>query len=158
MDDKFLSKAGLLHFMQRISGLFTKLTDFNSHKNDTTTHTSATDKSHLSSAYEHSQLSHAPSNAQQNVIENISIDGVNQSISNKTVNLPAYPTTLPPTEHSHEINEVDGLQNELSSKVNKNHGVENAGKILSIGNDGNVELSDAPSGGTGGTSVEIVRW
>ena len=38
--------------------------------------------------------------AQENKIEHITLDGTEQTISNKTVNLPAYPTTLPASDVS----------------------------------------------------------
>lgn len=44
-------------------------------------------KSHYDSAYEHSQLAHAPSNAQANVLEKVKVNGVQQTISNKEVNI-----------------------------------------------------------------------
>lgn len=44
-------------------------------------------KAHYDSAYEHSQLAHAPSNAQANVLEKVKVNGVQQTISNKEVNI-----------------------------------------------------------------------
>lgn len=44
-------------------------------------------KAHYDSAYEHSQLTHAPSNAQANVLEKVKVNGVQQTISNKEVNI-----------------------------------------------------------------------
>lgn len=44
-------------------------------------------KAHYDSAYTHSQLAHAPSNAQANVLEKVKVNGVQQTISNKEVNI-----------------------------------------------------------------------
>lgn len=44
-------------------------------------------KAHYDSAYKHSQLAHAPSNAQANVLEKVKVNGVQQTISNKEVNI-----------------------------------------------------------------------
>lgn len=44
-------------------------------------------KAHYDSAYEHSQSTHAPSNAQANVLEKVKVNGVQQTISNKEVNI-----------------------------------------------------------------------
>lgn len=49
-------------------------------------------------AYDHSQSSHAPTSAQENIIENITLGGVQQAIENKTIVLPKYPTTLPASD------------------------------------------------------------
>lgn len=43
---------------------------------------------------EKTKLSNIEEGAQENVIEHIKIDNVEQEIVNKTVNLPAYPSTL----------------------------------------------------------------
>ena len=47
---------------------------------------------------EKSKLNGIASGAQVNVIESIQINGAAQQINNKTVNLPAYPTTLPASD------------------------------------------------------------
>ena len=47
----------------------------------------STKVTHWDAAYTHSQAAHAPSNAQANVIEQIKVNGVAQSISSKAVNL-----------------------------------------------------------------------
>lgn len=44
-------------------------------------------KSNYDSAYTHSQSTHAPSNAQANVLEKVKVNGVQQTISNKEVNI-----------------------------------------------------------------------
>ncbi|MCD7999042.1 MAG: hypothetical protein LUH21_17645 [Clostridiales bacterium] len=49
-------------------------------------------------AYEHSQRTHAPETAQENIIERITVGGIEQTIENKTVALPKYPTTLPASD------------------------------------------------------------
>lgn len=42
---------------------------------------------------------------------------------------------------------IQGLQDDVSGKVDKNQGTANAGKILSVGSDGQVTLTSAPGGG-----------
>lgn len=42
---------------------------------------------------------------------------------------------------------IQGLQDDVSGKVDKNQGTTNAGKILSVGSDGQVTLTEAPGGG-----------
>lgn len=44
-------------------------------------------KSHYDTAYTHSQQAHAPSNAQENKLESIKVNGVAQTITNKEVNI-----------------------------------------------------------------------
>lgn len=50
-------------------------------------------KSNYDSAYTHSQSTHAPSNAQANVLEAVKVNGVAQTISNKAVNI-TVPTAI----------------------------------------------------------------
>lgn len=50
-------------------------------------------KSHYDTAYTHSQSAHAPSNAQANVLEGVQVNGVNQTITNKKVNI-TVPTAV----------------------------------------------------------------
>jgi hypothetical protein len=50
-------------------------------------------KAHYDSAYTHSQSTHAPSNAQANVLEAVKVNGVAQTISNKAVNI-TVPTAI----------------------------------------------------------------
>ena len=50
-------------------------------------------KSNYDAAYAHSQTAHAPSNAQANVIEAITVNGASQTPTGKTVNI-AVPTTV----------------------------------------------------------------
>lgn len=47
---------------------------------------------------EKNKLSGIASNAQVNVLEGVKVDGTELPITNKTVNLPAYPTTLPASD------------------------------------------------------------
>lgn len=50
-------------------------------------------KTHYDAAYTHSQSPHAPSDAQENVIETIQVNGVSQTPTGKTVNI-TVPTTV----------------------------------------------------------------
>lgn len=50
-------------------------------------------KANYDSAYAHSQSAHAPSNAQANVLEGIQVNGVDQTITSKKVNI-TVPTAI----------------------------------------------------------------
>lgn len=50
-------------------------------------------KANYDSAYTHSKSAHAPSNAQANVLEGVQVNGVNQTITNKKVNI-TVPTAV----------------------------------------------------------------
>lgn len=75
----FLDYEGLKNytskFLTELSALFAKISDLNSHKNDSTAHMTSTQKSQLTSAYTHSTSAHAPKDAQknQNAFSNITI-------------------------------------------------------------------------------------
>ena len=75
----FLDYEGLKNytskFLTDLSALFAKISDLNSHKNDSTAHMTSTQKSQLTSAYTHSTSAHAPKDAQknQNAFSNITI-------------------------------------------------------------------------------------
>ena len=62
-------------------------TNLDAHTGDTTAHMTSTQKSQLTTAYNHSQAAHAPSDAQANVIESIKVNGTAQTISSKTVDI-----------------------------------------------------------------------
>lgn len=62
-------------------------TEFDTHVSDTTKHITSTERTNWGTAYTHSQVAHAPSNAQANVIESIKVNGTTQTISSKSVNI-----------------------------------------------------------------------
>lgn len=49
--------------------------------------------------------------------------------------------------------DVNTLSKEIADKVPKNQGVENVGKILAVGTDGNLVLVDMPEGGASGDVI-----
>ena len=54
-----------------------------------------TQKTNFQTAYEHSQVEHAPSNAQANIIENISVNGTSLTPdSNKSVDISIFPNIV----------------------------------------------------------------
>ena len=62
--------------------------------------TATDNQSGVMSSIDHTKLSGIESGAQVNVIEKIQINGTDQTITSKTVNLPAYPTALPASDVS----------------------------------------------------------
>lgn len=62
-------------------------TNLDAHTGDATAHMTSTQKSQLTTAYNHSQAAHAPSDAQANVIESIKVNGTVQTITSKSVNI-----------------------------------------------------------------------
>ena len=68
-------------------------------------------------AYTHSQSTHAPSNAQVNVIENISVNGTNASINNKTASI-TMPTKLSQLENDMGYSIDGSIPTKLSQLTN----------------------------------------
>lgn len=105
-------------------------------------------KAQYDEAVSHAESEHAPANAQENIIEKIQIGGVAQEISDKTVNLPEYPTTLPAsdvyewakaeTKPTYTKSEV-GLAN-VDNTADADKVVASAGKLTTAHN---VQLSGA---------------
>lgn len=72
-------------------------------------------KAQYDAAYQHSQTDHAPSNAQENVIEKISVNNVEQSISEKGVNISVPTKTSDLTNDSGYLTE----HQDISGKADK---------------------------------------
>ena len=94
-------------------------TEFDTHVADTTAHMTSAQKTQLTTAYNHSQAAHAPSNAQANVIESIKVNGTAQTITSKAVNI-TVPTKASDigaasATHSHAISDITNLQTTLNN-------------------------------------------
>lgn len=85
------------------------------HINDTSIHTNSTEKSKWNQAYSHSNSAHAPSNAQENVIETIEVNGSAVEVSDKTVNITV------PTKTSELI--LDNIEEGANKYVHPDSGV-----------------------------------
>lgn len=64
--------------------------------------------SELDTAYTHSQSAHAPSNAQENVIESIKVNGAEQTVTDKAVNI-----TVPEPDLSGYVEKNNGVAQNL---------------------------------------------
>lgn len=60
-------------------------------------------------------------------------------------------------EISGTLSQQDDLQNALDEKINKTQGTENAGKVLLVGDDGEVTLGEVSGGGSGGGLTEVAH-
>ena len=94
--------------------------DLTAHKNDTDIHVSTEDRTNWDSAKTHADSAHAPSTAQENVLETVKVNGTALTPSNKAVNVTVPTTVAELTDssdyakktdlHSHENKEVlDGI-------------------------------------------------
>lgn len=114
-EEKALGQNGLLYFWQQLKVMLAGKVDKVEGKGLSTNDYTAAEKAKLASiaegatkntndltnelkanydaAYTHSQAAHAPSDAQANVIEEISVNGAKQAVSGKAVNI-AVPTTV----------------------------------------------------------------
>lgn len=81
---KYLDLTGVGNLINNVFSQFVKTTDFNSHKNDTTAHMTSGQKSNLTTAYNHSQSSHAPTNAEKNTIVGVQKNGTDLTIDSIT--------------------------------------------------------------------------
>ena len=99
-------------------------------------------------AYEHSQSAHAPSNAQENVIETIQVNGTALTPSSKTVNI----TT--PTK----ISELENDKGFVNTDTNTTYSLNKSGSstIVLIGSDGS-ETSATIETSSGGSSVSFTQ-
>ena len=68
-------------------------------------------KNDYDSAVEHMNSQHAPVNAQENVIESISVNGISQQIINKNIDLPSYSPSIIPNASGKSILITDGSEN-----------------------------------------------
>ena len=67
--------------------------DLTAHKDDTDIHVSTEDRTNWDSAKTHADSAHAPSNAQENVLESVKVNGTALTPSSKAVNV-TVPTTV----------------------------------------------------------------
>ena len=84
---KFLTLEGLTYFWSKVKGQLDGKVDKVTGKGLSTNDLTATLKSHYDAAYTHSTSTHAPTNAQANVIESIKVDGTALTVTNKAVNI-----------------------------------------------------------------------
>ena len=124
-EKRFLNYEGLLNFTRQIASKFVKAADFLAHKGDTTAHTTSTDKSHLNTAYQHSQAKHAPADAQKNTITGVK-GNAETSYRIGNVNLTPANIGAAPTTHNHTKSQITDmpttLPNPASLKVQLNGG------------------------------------
>ena len=90
--------------------------DFEAHTGNTTVHITGDERTKWNN---HVNSSHAPSNAQENVIESIKVNGTAQTITNKAVNItvPTKASDINAAEatHGHAISEITNLQTTLNN-------------------------------------------
>ena len=89
-------------------------TDLDSHVSSTTVHITSTERTNWNAAKTHADSTHAPSNAQANVIESIKVNGTAQTITSKSVNI-----TIP-TDNASLTNGAGYLvASDIANKANK---------------------------------------
>ena len=122
--------------------------DLTSHTGNSDIHVTAAKKTNWDTAYTHSQASHAPSNAQANVIESVKVNGTALTISSKSVNV-TVPTKASDigasaTGHKHETSDINGLDDVLLSTANSITGYNTRiGNLESKVGDGFAEITSA---------------
>lgn len=90
---KFLDLVGLSSFKAKIIELIVR------HTSNNNIHTSSEEKENLSKAYSHSTSSHAPTDAEKNIIVGVQVNNENLTVdSNRKVNV-AVPTKLSELEN-----------------------------------------------------------
>lgn len=93
--------------------------NLDSHVNSTVKHVADSERINWNAAYTHSTTSHAPADAQVNVIESIKVNGTAQTITSKSVNItvPTQPSDIGAAEstHTHAISEITNLETTLSN-------------------------------------------
>ena len=104
-------------------------TEFDTHVSDTTKHITSTERTNWGTAYTHSQATHAPSNAEKNIIVGIQKNGTDLTVNSSTrkVNI-TVPTTAADigaaaSSHTHAISDITNLQttlNNASSAISAN--------------------------------------
>lgn len=77
-ENKFLDLIGLTRFKNKITSLFI------SHTSDNNIHTSSEEKNKLSEAYIHSTSTHAPTDAEKNIIVGVQKNGSDVSVNSST--------------------------------------------------------------------------
>ncbi len=84
------------------------------HTGNTTVHITSTERTNWNAAKTHADSTHAPSNAQANVIESVKVNGAAQTISNKAVNI-TVPTkasdiSAAPSSHVGDSSHITGTE------------------------------------------------
>lgn len=64
-----------------------------------------------------------------------------------------YKLSYTAEEINSKLGEIDNLSEEIADKLPKNQGAGNVGKILVVGTDGNLTLTDMPEGGASGDVI-----
>lgn len=94
-------------------------TALDSHTGNTTVHITSTERTNWNAAKTHADSTHAPSNAQANVIESIKVNGAVQTITSKAVNItvPTKASDIGAAEstHGHAISDITNLQTTLNN-------------------------------------------
>ena len=117
--DAMNDNADAIEALQTIAGNKASKTEFDAHVSDTTKHITSTERTNWGTAYTHSQSTHAPSDAQANVIESIKVNGTAQTITSKAVNI-TVPTKASDigaaaSSHAHAISDITNLQTTLNN-------------------------------------------
>ena len=88
--------------------------DLTAHTGNTTVHITSTERTNWNAAKTHADSTHAPSNAQANVIESVKVNGTTQTISSKAVNI-TVPTkasdiSAAPSSHVGDSSHITGTE------------------------------------------------
>lgn len=105
-------------------------------------------KANYDAAYTHSQASHAPANAQENVIESISVNGSAQKVTSKGVNI-TVPTTVASLTDAGEYAKKSEIANVYKYKGSVANYAALPGSGNEVGDVWNVEDTDMNYGWTG---------
>lgn len=97
---KFLTLEGLTYFWSKVKVQLNNKVDKEANKGLSTNDLTSLRLDHYESAYTHSTSSHAPTNAQANVIETIKVNGTALAVTSKAVNIDssAFVTAITNTE------------------------------------------------------------
>lgn len=137
-EKKFLDYIGLQDIVQRFFNIFAKTTELESHTNDSDSHLTSTLKDKITTAYIHSQESHAPSTAEENVIVGIQKNGEDVTVDSETRKVNITTPTFTVSEDNMSVSIADG---DLSANIPTQEYVDE--QI------GNIEIE------AGGTNVDV---
>lgn len=84
---KFLTLEGLTYFWSKVKGKLDGKVDKVTGKGLSTNDLTTTLKSHYDAAYTHSTSTHAPTDAEANVIETVKVNGTALTVTDKAVNI-----------------------------------------------------------------------
>lgn len=88
VDDNELVKIDPNDLVKTTSVYLQMINDLSSHTGNGTIHVTTSDKTNWNAAKSHADSAHAPSNAQENIIEKVKVNGTAITPSSKTVNIP----------------------------------------------------------------------